>query len=447
MQRPRRIAIALGVLQIVIALILGMMFVMEAEAGALGTAIFGGLLAGVSALAALMAIGLAKQRSDGYRRLRMAMAFAVRDEMPPALPPPVDPDAAILIDQINQVAAKRGAMLARPDARLAAVIGAFPAGVVLLATSGQISLINVMAKEILGPEHATLGASIFTAVDRDALAAAIAHAEAAGRPIRAHLPTADGRPLDAEVVPLADGSGALIVLAGDTGGWLPGCDHDLAIHETPPEAPPPDEATPLDALPIVVLDTETTGLNVAKDRVVSIGAVRMHGARVFPAVAVDRLVNPGGPIPPASTAIHGITDAMVKDAAPFERVWPEVARLAEGCVMVGHNIRFDMALLRRAVARVQGNWIEPRWLCTTRLAEVLEQGETDFNLEAIARRQGLDPAFRHTALGDAILTAEVYRRLMLRFQALGVTTLGELTAQMARAKRAAAAQAESGWES
>ena len=61
----------------------------------------------------------------------------------------------------------------------------------------------------------------------------------------------------------------------------------------------------------VVLDTETTGLDVKKDSIVSIGGVRMHGQRIFRDVTIDWLVNPGRSIPAASTRIHGITDPMV----------------------------------------------------------------------------------------------------------------------------------------
>ena len=67
-------------------------------------------------------------------------------------------------------------------------------------------------------------------------------------------------------------------------------------------ADPVTEATLLMDLPVTVLDTETTGLDVTRDRIVSIGTVRLHGGRIYRSATFDRLVRPGIPIPPRSTA-------------------------------------------------------------------------------------------------------------------------------------------------
>ena len=73
-----------------------------------------------------------------------------------------------------------------------------------------------------------------------------------------------------------------------------------------------DLATPLADLPVLVVDLETTGLDVRRDRVVSIGAIPGLGAHLDRDGALDMLVNPDQPVPARSTAIHGITSAMAR---------------------------------------------------------------------------------------------------------------------------------------
>lgn len=71
-----------------------------------------------------------------------------------------------------------------------------------------------------------------------------------------------------------------------------------------------NHATPLMALDAVVLDTETTGLDPARARVVEIGAVRIHNGRVDEGATLRLLVRPDEPVPAAATAIHGIDEIL-----------------------------------------------------------------------------------------------------------------------------------------
>lgn len=75
-------------------------------------------------------------------------------------------------------------------------------------------------------------------------------------------------------------------------------------------------------LPALVLDCESTGLDVQRGRIVSIGAVRLNGGRVFPSLSIGNLVNPDVPIPAVALAIHGISDDMVRRDLPgFNEVY------------------------------------------------------------------------------------------------------------------------------
>lgn len=106
---------------------------------------------------------------------------------------------------------------------------------------------------------------------------------------------------------------------------------------------------PLDR-PLVVFDTETTGTNSRSDRIVEIACVKIHpdGRRED----WERRLNPGIPIPAASTAIHGISDADVASAPRFRDVAADLAAYLAGCDLAGYNIAgFDLPVLRAEFLR------------------------------------------------------------------------------------------------
>lgn len=102
--------------------------------------------------------------------------------------------------------------------------------------------------------------------------------------------------------------------------------------------------------PIVFFDIESTGLDVAKDRIVEISAVK-----VMPDGKTDiktRRINPGIPISPESTKIHGIKDEDVKDCPRFKEVAKSLAQWLSGCDIAGYNsIKFDIPLLEEEFLR------------------------------------------------------------------------------------------------
>ena len=104
--------------------------------------------------------------------------------------------------------------------------------------------------------------------------------------------------------------------------------------------------------PLVCVDLEATGVWPGRDRIVQIAA-----ASIFPNGSVSMwssLVNPEQPIPPAVTAIHGITDAMVASAPTFKQLASTVATLLSDCDLTGYNVaRFDQRLLAAEFGRVE----------------------------------------------------------------------------------------------
>jgi CBS domain-containing protein len=183
-------------------------------------------------------------------------------------------------------------------------------------------------------------------------------------------------------------------------------------------------ATPLASLDAAALDTETTGLDAARDRIVQIGAVILRRGNLE-ATSFDRLVDPGVPIPPASTAIHHITNAMVRNEKRFGDVWADFARFAGGRILIGYSIGFDLAVLAKEAGRAGLEWEKPRSLCVRLLAATANPRLPDYSLEALASWLGVSPDGRHSALGDARMAAAIFVALVPHLAERGIRTLAE----------------------
>ncbi|MEO6144998.1 MAG: exonuclease domain-containing protein [Dermatophilaceae bacterium] len=181
-------------------------------------------------------------------------------------------------------------------------------------------------------------------------------------------------------------------------------------------------------LAYTVFDTETTGLDpAAGDEIVSVGAVRVVNGRLLRHETFERLVDPRRSVPARSVAIHGITADMLRGQPTMEVVLPVFARFAEDTVLVGHNVGFDMSFLRRKEAQTGVRFTQPV-LDTLLLDAALHPDHEQHSLEAIATRLGVGVVGRHTALGDALMTGEVFVRLLTLLQQRGIQTLGEALA-------------------
>lgn len=330
--------------------------------------------------------------------------------------------------------------------RLTAILGALSEGVVVITAQGQVTLVNAGARALFGAGRLLVGSSAFDAFDPDALRDALDHAAEAGRPVRAEIRTATGQLMEVRIADLGEELGVLLSFANIPEVTATGVEESLHINDVPPEALPPDPETPLRELPGLVLNVEATGLNVRDDRIVAVAAVRTFGDRVFPAATFDELVNPGILIPPRATASHGIDDAMVAEAMPYQKVFERLQPMAHATVLVGFNLAFDRAMLRREnrVARIK--WEEPYALCTMMLVAALEPERKDFSLERIAGDFGVDIAGRKTALGHAMVTAELFIKLIPRLAEKGVTTLGDAVALARKPQHLIQKQKAAGWE-
>ncbi|HEY2189915.1 MAG TPA: exonuclease domain-containing protein [Caldimonas sp.] len=181
----------------------------------------------------------------------------------------------------------------------------------------------------------------------------------------------------------------------------------------------------LSELSYTVFDCETTGLDPsAGDEIIQIGATRIVNGKLRRQECFEQLVDPRRPISEASMPIHGIRSEMVAGQPTIETVLPAFHAFAQDTVLVGHNAAFDMRFLQLKEA-VTGLVFDQPVLDTLLLSALVHPQQESHRLEAIAERLGVPVLGRHTALGDAMVTGEVFLKLVPLLAELGIRTLGE----------------------
>ncbi|PIE10101.1 MAG: DNA polymerase III subunit epsilon [Rhodobacterales bacterium] len=351
------------------------------------------------------------------------------------------PAAQAVSGQLSQSAmdaaeavANETAHLSAEKERLTALLTEIPMAVVLLNPAHQIVLYDAQAADVLGQIHVPrLNASIFDYFRRDGLLAALKDLERAETEVRFKAEGSEGNlSFDVRIKPLAHAPGYMLLI-DDVHTLIPPdaarpLIYDFALMEKVSEHAIEDR--PVAALDFVVFDTETTGLMPHKDEIVQIGAVRVVNGKIVPGEQMDQLVNPGMPIPPASTRVHKVTNEMVADAPGIAAAAHMFHRFAQGAVIVAHNAPFDMAFLRRHGKKSGLDWNHPI-LDTVLLSAVLFGASETHTLDALCNRLGITipEDLRHTALGDAYATAEALCRMLPMLTSRRFNTFAEVIEQ------------------
>jgi DNA polymerase-3 subunit epsilon len=137
-----------------------------------------------------------------------------------------------------------------------------------------------------------------------------------------------------------------------------------------------------------------------------------------------QLVDPGRPMSPKAAEITGIDDATLKGQPCIAKVLPAFHQFGEDTVLVAHNAAFDMRFLQLKETATGVRFTQPV-LDTLLLSALVHPNLEGHGLEAIAERLGINVIGRHTALGDAIVTGQVFLRLVPLLAERGIRTLRE----------------------
>ena len=182
--------------------------------------------------------------------------------------------------------------------------------------------------------------------------------------------------------------------------------------------------TPFEALPLVCVDVETTGLSPDRGaRVCEVALLRSEGGREV--ARFESLVHPQQPMPPEVIAVHGITDDMVAEAPVFADLLPELRDLLQDAVVVGHNVQFDLRFLRHEW-RVGGEEL-PECAAIDTLALARTYFEFPRNgLGAISAALGITHSSAHRAMGDVLATWAVLQHFVADLRRRGPVTLADL---------------------
>lgn len=188
----------------------------------------------------------------------------------------------------------------------------------------------------------------------------------------------------------------------------------------------------LDQLNFTVLDTETTGLDLAKDSILSFGAVQITGRRIQIPTSVEWYPQTEN-TSRKTAAIHGLVE--ITHPMPLEEFARNLLAYLSNSILVGHHANFDLHMLEKLLALFGIEKLPNPVIDTLSLAIRLEHGpQADpsrihmeaYGLDKLCQRYGLEMDDRHTAAGDAFLTAQLFLKLLKVAEKKGIRTYKEL---------------------
>jgi len=188
----------------------------------------------------------------------------------------------------------------------------------------------------------------------------------------------------------------------------------------------------LDEAVFTFLDVETTGLSPRTSRICEVALIGFQGdCRVS---HFSSLVNPGLPIPPETTRIHGITDEMVRNSPAFSALAPRLIALLEGAVIVAHNAEFDLSFVEMEFVRAGLKLPELPVIDTLHIARHIG-GFSNNKLGTIAKELDISAENWHRALSDVEMTRKIFEHFMVILKKDGAATVADVLNRMPKATR------------
>lgn len=202
----------------------------------------------------------------------------------------------------------------------------------------------------------------------------------------------------------------------------------------------PKRKTPIRDLRFVVLDTETTGLNPRKDTILSIGAVAVQNQQIWIADRFEAFLpqedeSPNGD--QEAIAVHGILTKHANRKQATEEILIDFLSYLGGSIFVAQHVAFDFGIMQTAYRNHLNGQLLNQTLDTAHLARRLDdpsrsmlltiESAKKYGLDQLCQRFDIPIEGRHTASGDALLTAILLVKLLSRLEARGISQWGQLS--------------------
>lgn len=156
----------------------------------------------------------------------------------------------------------------------------------------------------------------------------------------------------------------------------------------------------------IVLDTETTGLDYTREKIVEFAAVRLENGKIKD--EFQTLINPEQHIRKSSMAIHGISEDMVKDAPTEAEVLPKILEFIGDYPIVAHNAIFDYSFINEMCLRVSGTGINNARIDTQQMFKEVFPDLPSHGLEALTKKFNVEFTKHHRAMADTMGLALAY---------------------------------------
>jgi DNA polymerase-3 subunit epsilon len=207
--------------------------------------------------------------------------------------------------------------------------------------------------------------------------------------------------------------------------WWP--DYEAAFKHAP------SKSTPLEEVKFVVFDTETSGLNHKKDHIIQIGAVAVKNFELDLQDSLEIIIKQEEVGTENELAVHGIRKTRVDSGIEEELALEQFFTYVGNSILVGHHIAFDIAIVNFALKKYYGLKLLNKSIDTANLTQRLEKpvgyhipNPGEFSLDEICKRYNIPQHDRHTAAGDAFITAQLFMKVLARLQKKGNNKLGDI---------------------
>lgn len=163
----------------------------------------------------------------------------------------------------------------------------------------------------------------------------------------------------------------------------------------------------------IVLDTETTGLDYTREKIIEFAAVRLENGKIKD--EFQTLINPEQHIRKSSIAIHGISEDMVKDAPTEAEILPKILEFIGDYPLVAHNAIFDYSFLNEASLRITGKEVTNPRIDTQQMFKEVFPDLESHGLDALTKKFNVDFPNHHRAMYDALGLAHAYPSLKVLY--------------------------------